>query len=198
MIDLFFGSLALLIKLAVGVIIGLMVLRGLISWFNLNPFTWFAYNVRRLTEPMVDPLRRNMFAMQSQRDIAPILLIVFALIVAYFLLGLLDQFHEVARYVSAGTLALLQGSMFQGTRMLLGALALGVIAVVITSIILQVIFSWMGVYGNWLARLCYRISEPVLAPFRRMIPPMGFLDISPLVALIMLSILSAAVQTIIL
>jgi len=198
MIDLIFYLLETGVKLAVGVVIGLMLLRGLISWLNLNPFGWFAYNVRRMTEPMVDPLRRNLFALQTRRDIAPLLLVLFVLVVGYFLLGLLGQFRQMIGYSLVGLSALAQGSPLTGARYLLGGLALGIIAVVITCIILQVIFSWVGFYGNWLSRLVTRVSEPVLNPFRRMIPPIGALDISPIVAILILYLLSAAVGAILL
>jgi YggT family protein len=198
MIDLIFFALETLVKLAVAVVVVLMLLRGMISWLNLNPFGWVAYHVRRITEPMVDPLRRNMFAFQSRRDIAPVLLVLFVLIVAYFLLGLLSQFHQTTVFAVAGLSALSQGSAFQGLRYLIGAVALGVIAVVITAIILQVIFSWVGFFGNWLSRVVIRISEPVLDPFRRLIPPLGTIDISPLIALMILFLLSSAVRAILL
>ena len=38
-------------------------------------------------------------------------------------------------------------------------------------------------------RWSYLLSEPVLAPFRRVIPNLGGLDISPIVAFILLNIL---------
>jgi YggT family protein len=37
----------------------------------------------------------------------------------------------------------------------------------------------------------YRITEPVLAPIRRVLPPMGGLDLSPLVVIIGIQVLSA-------
>ncbi len=40
----------------------------------------------------------------------------------------------------------------------------------------------------------YRITEPVLAPIRRVLPPMGGLDLSPLVLIIGLSILSGVLH----
>ncbi|HRN50509.1 MAG TPA: YggT family protein [Anaerolineales bacterium] len=38
-----------------------------------------------------------------------------------------------------------------------------------------------------------RIVEPMLAPIRRILPPMGMFDFSPLVLLILLQILSAII-----
>lgn len=40
------------------------------------------------------------------------------------------------------------------------------------------------------SQFLYRITEPVLAPVRRVLPPMGGLDLSPLVVIIGIQILS--------
>lgn len=39
-------------------------------------------------------------------------------------------------------------------------------------------------------RILHQLTEPVLAPIRRMLPPMGGLDLSPLVVIIGLQILA--------
>lgn len=43
--------------------------------------------------------------------------------------------------------------------------------------------------GNLFARIC----EPYLEPFRRIIPPLGMIDISPIVALIVLQLARAGI-----
>jgi YggT family protein len=198
MIDNVFALLAWVIKTGVGVVIALMLLRGIIGWLNLNPFGTFAYHVCRITEPMVDPLRRNLFAMHSGKDIAPFLLVVFVIIIAYFLLGLLAQFHEVTQLMVSGMGSVFQGQLFWGIRLSVGALVLGALALITTCIIMQVFFSWIGMYGNRFTRLIMRISEPILGPFRRMVPTIGMIDVSPIIAIMMLSLLSAAVRSVIL
>jgi YggT family protein len=198
MIDLIFAWLGWGIKSLVGVVIGLMVLRGLISWFNLNPFGWIAYHVRMVTEPLIAPLRQNPFALHSRRDIAPILVVVFALLLGYFCLQLLGQMHTTIVALLEGMSSFSQGSVTIGLKYVFGGLVYGTIAFVVTCIILQVIFSWVGFYGNWITRLVNRVSEPVLGPFRRMIPPLGMFDISPIIAIILLNLLAQAAQTILL
>lgn len=42
---------------------------------------------------------------------------------------------------------------------------------------------------NPLRRLVFAVTEPVLAPFRRLIPPIGMIDISFLVALIVVQLI---------
>ncbi len=192
-----FDALETLIKFAVGAIIALMVLRFAISWLRVNPFSWFAYQVHRLTEPLVHPLRHTPFAMTTRHDIAPLLVIILVLIVAYFLLGLLGQVRVATGYLLEAMWAFARGHPLTAVRYALGATALVLISLLITCIILEVIFSWVGFYGNWLTRMVRRVSEPVLGPFRRMIPPvLGTIDISPLIAILVLSLVSSAVRVI--
>jgi YggT family protein len=62
-------------------------------------------------------------------------------------------------------------------------------------ILIRVLLSWVNVnpYGRAvnhpLVDLLYRITDPVLEPIRRLIPPIGgMLDLSPIVAMILLEI----------
>ncbi len=57
-------------------------------------------------------------------------------------------------------------------------------------ILLRVLFSWINLGpGNDLARIVYQLTEPILAPLRRYIPSFGGLDITPMVALMLLELL---------
>jgi YggT family protein len=57
-------------------------------------------------------------------------------------------------------------------------------------VLVAVILSWLPVTrSNTLATLVYRLTEPALAPIRRVLPPMGGLDLSPMVLLIALQFL---------
>lgn len=42
-----------------------------------------------------------------------------------------------------------------------------------------------------IAQFLYRLTEPVLAPIRRVLPPMGGLDLSPLVVIIGIQVLTS-------
>lgn len=58
------------------------------------------------------------------------------------------------------------------------------------AILLRVLLSWIRPDPrNPLVQLLYQITEPILAPLRRYIPPFGGLDITPMVALLLLELL---------
>ena len=57
-------------------------------------------------------------------------------------------------------------------------------------VLVAVILSWIRLdRRNPLAAIVYGITEPVLAPIRNWLPPMGGLDLSPMVLLIGLQLL---------
>jgi YggT family protein len=60
------------------------------------------------------------------------------------------------------------------------------------TILLRAIFSWFPLRpSNPVASILYEITEPILSPLRRVIPSMGAFDITPLVAIIILQLISS-------
>ena len=61
-------------------------------------------------------------------------------------------------------------------------------------VLLAVIFSWIQLdRRNPLASIVYSLTEPLLAPIRSVLPPMGGLDFSPMVLLLALQILKGLI-----
>jgi YggT family protein len=59
----------------------------------------------------------------------------------------------------------------------------------------RAILSWVDPRGQWtISRLLADITEPLLAPLRRVIPPLGMLDISFFVAIILIQVLKNLLQ----
>jgi len=56
-------------------------------------------------------------------------------------------------------------------------------------ILLRVVVSWYTSPTNILFRFLRRLTEPILAPLRRIIPPVWRLDFSPLVAIILIQLI---------
>ncbi len=193
-IDLIYGFTRLAIWIAATAVVLLVFLRAAINWLKLNPFGWFAFNVRRYSEPLLYPLRRSAAAVNSRHDIAPVLLVILVVIMAAFSLQLLSDLRSAVQGLVFGGSALMVGQILQGTRFLIGHLALVLISLLLICIILQVLFSWLGLYGSRLSRFIYRVTDPVLEPLRRTIPPMGMFDLSPLIAYFLLSLVRWAIQ----
>jgi YggT family protein len=57
-------------------------------------------------------------------------------------------------------------------------------------LIIRIILSWVGADPyNEIVQIIYRVTEPILAPFRRLPLQMGAIDFSPILAFIVLSVL---------
>ena len=60
------------------------------------------------------------------------------------------------------------------------------------AIFARVILSWFPMQSNNpLVQLVWTITEPILAPIRRFVPRVGMLDLTPMVALILIAIIQA-------
>ncbi len=59
------------------------------------------------------------------------------------------------------------------------------------AIFIRIILLWVGMDTRKpVVIFLHEVTEPILAPIRRLIPPMGVLDLSPMMAVILLLILS--------
>jgi YggT family protein len=67
------------------------------------------------------------------------------------------------------------------------------------AIIARALVSWLPIDPyNPIVQFLYQITEPILIPLRRVIPPLGMMDITPLVALILIQILQNIIHRILL
>jgi YggT family protein len=65
-------------------------------------------------------------------------------------------------------------------------------------ILARVILSWLPQFRyNQIGEMVFNLTEPILAPFQRLIPPVGMLDLSPMIAIITLAVLQQILLTII-
>jgi YggT family protein len=59
------------------------------------------------------------------------------------------------------------------------------------AIFARALLSWfMPAGGSGFARVLQDITEPVLAPIRRVLPPVGGIDFSPLLAIVLVQVVS--------
>lgn len=67
-----------------------------------------------------------------------------------------------------------------------------ILQIMVFAIFARAILSWFvpAHSGNALVNVLIQITEPILAPFRRIIPQFGMMDLSPLVAIIVLQVIS--------
>jgi YggT family protein len=139
-----------------------------------------AQGILRITSPLIIPLRRIVPPI-GRLDTSTIM-------VAYILEFLLVLVLLAIRGLTVSTLPIAITALLE-----LAILSLNLFFFVI---LLKVILSWVAPQNyNPMTVLLNTMAEPVLRPFRRIIPPIGGFDISPIFAIILLKAAEIVLQT---
>ncbi len=159
---------------------------GLTHWAvrsrRITPFGAWPRFVRRASDPVLLPLERRIVRSGGSPQDAPLWLV--GLVIAGGLL-LLTLVHWLAGFV--GTLGYLSSA---GPRAWIRFAVSTLFSVLMIALFVRVIASWFGVspYRPWM-RLALALTNWIIEPIRRILPPVGMIDFSPLVAWLLLSLL---------
>jgi YggT family protein len=165
----------------------LMLLRTLVNYADLNPFGWPARTVRTLTDPLVNPMRRGLVRAGLDHRLAPFVVILVAILLGYIAVQLV---WAVTFTLSGIIVSLRMGAILS----LVGFCLFGILAIYSLLIFMRIIFSWGVSSTNRMLHFLIRVTEPVLGPFRRLIPPLGMFDISPIVVLFLIQLFQRAIM----
>lgn len=164
-----------LIETLVGLYILIVMLRFLLQWARADFYNPVSQFIVKATQPPLAPLRRIIPGFAGL-DLAAL---VFMFILKFIELWLIT--------VILGYTPRIGGLTILSIAELLSL----AIHVFIFSILIQVIISWVnpGMY-NPVMGLLHSLNEPLLAPARRVIPPISGLDLSPIAVIIFLQLVS--------
>lgn len=141
-----------------------------------NPISQFLVKV---TQPLVAPLRRLIPSI-GKFDSASIVLVL------------------LLQMLATGLLVVIQGYNLPNPLSLLLWGALGTAGMIINiyfvGILASIILSWVapGSY-NPIVILLHQLTDPVMAPFRKIIPPLGGLDLSPIFVFLAINVLQIVI-----
>jgi len=172
---------------AIIAVIALMVIRLIAEAANLNPFSRPSLLIRQLSDPFVSRMRRGLMGFGIDPKYSPVVVILIAILLGWFVL----QLAETLAYTAAGLLnSVRHGAMVSA----LGFIIYGAVSLYIIFIFMRIVFSWgMVSYSNRIMRFLVKTTEPLLGPLRRIVPPLGMLDISPIVAFLILWLFQQAI-----
>lgn len=180
----FLNSAVIVVIVAV---IALVVLRFIADRANPNPFGWTARTIRRLTDPLIQPVRRALVGFGVDPKYSPLVTILFAIILGWFSLQLVGSLANTI----GGVLHSLDK---RAVVPIIGYVLYGLLGFYSLLIFIRIVFSWVTIsYSNRLMRFMVNATEPLLRPLRRTIPLVGSFDISPIFAFVILWLLQAAV-----
>jgi len=151
---------------------------------RLQPFAAWPRFVRKWSDPLLDPLERQLVRAGRNPQEAPLWLVGIVVGGGILLLTLtrwLVRFlYSVAALRHAGPIGILAFFIDLAFKVLMLAL------------MVRVVGSWLGL-GRYsrVVRWAYRLTDWMVEPIRRRVPPVGPFDLSPFIAFIALLFLQA-------
>lgn len=146
---------------------------------RINPFGQAARTIRRMTDPFLKPIERRVLRSGGNPQYAPWWMLVAAVLGGILTITAVEWMVGETRLLAAAT----QG----GVRPLLRVLVDWTLALINIALIVRVVGSWLGAdrFTPWMKPF-YFLTEWFLAPLRQVLPRFGPLDVSPLVAWLVL------------
>jgi YggT family protein len=168
------NPLEFLISTLFGLYILAFMLRFLLGAVRADFYNPVSQFLVRITNPLLVPLRKVVPGI-GKLDTAAVVIML------------------ILQFLALTLIVLLRGNGFPLPALLLATVAELVallLNVYMVAIIVQVIISWVnpGSY-NPVTGLLYSLTEPVMRPIRKLLPPLSGIDLSPLFALIGLQVL---------
>ena len=176
------------IEIIIIVTIALMIIRLITDAMDLNPFAWPSRTVRSLTDRFVMPVRGGLRHVGVDPKFAPLVVILVVIVLGYFIVWL-------AGIIGDTVLGVLNSVQRGAVITAVGFIIYGLLSIYLLLIFARVVFSWGQIsYRNRIMRFLIDTTEPLLGPLRRSLPPLGWIDLSPIVAFIIIRLLLAAVS----
>ena len=167
----FSGSNALtyLIGTLIDLYVAAVLLRLLLQWVRADFYNPLSQFLVRLTNPALVPLRRLIPSIGRLDTASVVLMLALELVAALLIAGLTGQDFTWQQIIAYSVIKLLMTLLM--TYFFL--------------IIVSVLLSWVarGAHHPFVP-LVFQLTEPILRPIRKVIPPIAGIDLSPLFALI--------------
>ncbi|HUQ81195.1 MAG TPA: YggT family protein [Gemmatimonadaceae bacterium] len=181
-------NVARIVFLALAVVAtGICVTDWAVRTRRINPFSAVARFFRGSIDPLLAPIERRLVRSGGIPSNAPWWGLGVVVVGGILLISLLGFVR--------GQITTIAFAFDSGPRGILQLVVGGIFTILQAALMVRVIVSWFPRVANspWL-RWSFTLSEPILRPLRRFIPPIGgMLDITPIVAYFLLKLLSVVV-----
>lgn len=166
--------LVFLVQVLFGLYALIVMLRFLLQWVRADFYNPLSQFIVKATKPVLNPLRKIIPGVGG-KDVASLVLAWLVISLQMLLIFLISE-----KTFAPGAALLLAIPELLGLT----------INIFLYSILIIVVISWVNPAGhNPAISILYSLTEPLLRPARNMIPPLGGIDLSPMVVMIGLVLL---------
>jgi uncharacterized protein YggT (Ycf19 family) len=172
-----------------GLFFGVLLLRLIFNYSDPNPFGKvgrFGFKVRKATEKWVYPAARFFAMYRIDTRLAPLVTMLIGLVLTFFFLQIIEGAFFVIDGLSAGVAS-------GNPKMITGYILYGLLSVLVLFIFIRFISFWFVFSNKTFLAFVRRVTDPILLPFQRLIPPVGMFDISAMLVLLLIGFLQSIV-----
>ncbi|ADZ43687.1 TPA: YggT family protein [Yersinia enterocolitica] len=168
-------TLTFLAKTVIDLYVMVLLLRIWMQWVHSDFYNPFSQFVVKITQPIVGSLRRVIPSL-GPIDSASLLLAFLLMTIKYPLLVL----------IQSGSMSLSLYNLLFGIISLVKAAGYLIFWVMI----IRALMSWVSQGRSPMDYLLYQLTEPLMAPIRRILPAMGGIDFSAMVVILILYLIN--------
>lgn len=176
------------VRMIVLAVVAILAVLFLLDWAvrtrKVSPFSALARFCRSTIDPLVAPMERRIVRAGGLPSSAPLWALAVAVIGGIILISVANYIIEqvmIANFaINSGP-----GGMYR----LLVMWTFGILRV---ALLVRVLCSWLPIspYSPWV-RWAFALSEPILKPLRQIVPNLGMIDITPIIAYFALGLLQS-------
>jgi len=150
---------------------------------RINAFNPIARYFRSTIDPFIAPIERRVVRAGGSPSVAPWWALVAAVVGGILLISLLGFIRNQVLFASVAA--------NEGAAGIFRLIIVWTFAILRLALLVRVISSWLPInpYSPWL-RWSFVLSEPILRPLRQIVPTLGSMDITPIIAYFLLGFLA--------
>ena len=172
-----------------GLFLGVLILRMIFNYADPNPFGKvgrFGFKVRKTTEKWVYPAARFFAMYRIDTRLAPLLTMLIGLVLTFFFMQIIGNTFFVIDGLTSGVVT-------GNPKVIVGWVLYGLLSILVLFIFIRFISFWFVFTRKTFLGLVMKVTNPILLPVQKLIPPIGMFDISAMIVLLLISFLQSLV-----
>jgi YggT family protein len=171
------------------VFLAIVLLRLIFNYADPNPFGAvgrFGFKIRKLTEKWIYPAARFLATFRVDTRLAPVVTILIALVLTYLAWQIIGNTFFVIDGLTAGVI-------MGDPKVFIGFVIYGLLSVLVLFIVIRFISFWFVFHRKTFLGFVMKVTNPIIIPFQKLIPPIGMFDISAMIVLLLIGFLQSIV-----
>ena len=142
-----------------------------------------------MTERFVYPAAKFLAMFRVDSRLAPLVTMFIGLVLTYFTSQIIGNTFFVIDGLTAGIVS-------GNPKMFIGFVLYGLLSILVLFIFIRFIASWFVFARGTFLDFVMKVTNPIMIPFQKIIPPLGMFDLSAMVVLILIGLLQAFVMSV--